>query len=280
LICVGPSRSGTDSLRQALVILGYPKVFHGYETLLPENRHQKCSISKLIRKKFENTSKNGNITFTAQEFDDELFGEYDALTDMPIALLARELIEAYPDAKVILNRRKDIDAWYDSTLKTFITVGDSRSEWLCSWFQNDLYWRQRLLFREMVPWFYRGSFLANGKWVYREHVAMVRGLVPPERLLEWGPEDGWEPLCDFLEKGVPTEVFPSGNAPPVFLERIGALNKRYRWEVWRNMTLTTGVIAAAIGTFIVWRSNGKDLSNVVRRFWNATGNSVRIAWTA
>ena len=40
----------------------------------------------------------------------------------------------------------------------------------------------------------------NGKWIYREHDAMVRGLVPPENLLEWSVEDGWEPLCKVGQK--------------------------------------------------------------------------------
>lgn len=251
LICVGISRSGTDSLRQALVILGYPKVYHGYETLLPENQHQKCAISKLVRKKFANTAGNGDVTFTAQEFDDTMFGEYDALTDIPVAILARELIEAYPDAKVILNTRKDLDAWYQSHLKTVGVLGDSWSEWLCSWFQKDLYWRQRLIFREVVPWFYRGSFRSNGKWVYREHVAMVKGLVPPEKLLVWGTEDEWEPLCRFLEKSVPPVAFPSGNQPAAFRETVGGLNSRVQGEVRRNMMVAAAVAVAIIGAIVI-----------------------------
>lgn len=40
---------------------------------------------------------------------------------------------------------------------------------------------------------------------------MIRGLVPKEKLLEWNVEDGWEPLCKFLEKVVPNEPFPHAN---------------------------------------------------------------------
>lgn len=40
---------------------------------------------------------------------------------------------------------------------------------------------------------------------------MVRGMVPPERLLDWSVEDGWEPLCRFLGKAVPEEPFPHVN---------------------------------------------------------------------
>lgn len=30
----------------------------------------------------------------------------------------------------------------------------------------------------------------NGKWIYKEHIYMIRGMVPKERLLEWTVEDG------------------------------------------------------------------------------------------
>lgn len=45
-----------------------------------------------------------------------------------------------------------------------------------------------------------------------EHEAMIKGLVPKERLLEWYIEDGWEPLCKFLGKPVPNVPFPHANA--------------------------------------------------------------------
>lgn len=169
--------------------------------MLENNRHQKPLISQFLNKKYHDRSKYGDISFTARDFD-KLFGEYDALTDMPVASLAAELIAAYPDVKVILNRRSDLDIWYTSTLATFAVFENSWLNWLRSFFSPDLYWTQRLIFREMMPWFYRGSFRANGKWVYREHCAMIRGLVPKEQLLEWTVEDGWDPLCEFLGKEV------------------------------------------------------------------------------
>lgn len=40
---------------------------------------------------------------------------------------------------------------------------------------------------------------------------MIRGLVPQDRLLEWTTDDGWEPLCQFLNKPVPDIEFPHVN---------------------------------------------------------------------
>ena len=32
--------------------------------------------------------------------------------------------------------------------------------------------------------------MPNGKWIHHEHCAMIRGLVPQDRLLEWAVGDG------------------------------------------------------------------------------------------
>ena len=39
----------------------------------------------------------------------------------------------------------------------------------------------------------------------------VKKTVPPERLLVWNLKDGWEPLCTFLNKPVPSEPVPREN---------------------------------------------------------------------
>ena len=55
------------------------------------------------------------------------------------------------------------------------------------------------------------SGLLNGKdttdeWMidaFDRHNAAVQAYVPADRLLVWRPQDGWEPLCEFLELPVP-----------------------------------------------------------------------------
>ena len=34
--------------------------------------------------------------------------------------------------------------------------------------------------------------------------------------LEWTVEDGWVPVCNFLDEPVPSEEFPSGDKPDAF----------------------------------------------------------------
>ena len=104
---------------------------------------------------------------------------------------------AYPDAKVILNQRTDVDGWYASLLNTFGATERSWSHWVLGWFSAEPHWSRRLIFGELLPWFYRGDFEANGKWAYREYCAFVRGLVPKKGLLDLEPEDGWSRCVSF-----------------------------------------------------------------------------------
>jgi Sulfotransferase domain len=50
--------------------------------------------------------------------------------------------------------------------------------------------------------------------------AQVRATVAPERLLVWNPNEGWEPLCDFLGVPVPAEALPRLNDTASFREGI------------------------------------------------------------
>jgi len=47
--------------------------------------------------------------------------------------------------------------------------------------------------------------------VFNAHNRAVQQRVPQERLLVFGVQDGWEPLCDFLGCAVPDEPFPHLN---------------------------------------------------------------------
>lgn len=66
---------------------------------------------------------------------------------------------------------------------------------------------------------------------------MARGLVPKERFLEWGVEEGWGPLCEFLEKEIPETPFPNGNAPASYLKVVGGAHAKFLEDAYRTMTL-------------------------------------------
>ena len=76
-----------------------------------------------------------------------------------------------------------------------------------------------------------------------EHARKVRDRAPTAKFLEYDPNQGWEPLCAFLEVPIPDEPFPRGNIAQEFHERIeGALKPRLERGL-RNAALVVGVIA-------------------------------------
>ena len=56
---------------------------------------------------------------------------------------------------------------------------------------------------------------------YEAHNAYVRATAPPERLVEWAPGDGWEPICRALGLPVPEEPFPHVNSTADFRAMAG-----------------------------------------------------------
>lgn len=72
---------------------------------------------------------------------------------------------------------------------------------------------------------------------------MVRGLVPRERLLEWSVQDGWEPLCEFLEKEVPDEPFPHVNTKDK--------GWKEKEERWMKELVGPAIRRASIATVVV-----------------------------
>lgn len=124
---------------------------------------------------------------------------------------------------MILNRRKDTDAWSRSFQVT-LCDGVRDKYWLAilSVLTAEYFWLRKMVIRYVVDWF-DGSFEKNGTTVYREHYRSLEELLGGEssgRYLSWTVEDGWNPLCEYLEKPIPAVPFPSGNAPPAFLNKI------------------------------------------------------------
>jgi Sulfotransferase domain len=150
-----------------------------------------------------------------------------AVTDWPAVSFSEELIEAYPDAKVVLTVRDSVDAWYKSACATIgsgIVFGKPAtfSQWLL----------QRIMPRPptypAIQKTFEYSCLSNmpqlGKQSYLEHIEKIKALVSPERLLVFNVKDGWAPLCEFLDLPVPETPFPRVNDSKAWLEM--AVNSR------------------------------------------------------
>lgn len=92
-------------MRKALEILGFNKTYHSHSAYVENPRDCKLWLDAM-RAKYDGVGK----PFGRFEFD-RLLGHCHAVADVPAACFASELIEAYPDAKVILTNR-DVDEWY------------------------------------------------------------------------------------------------------------------------------------------------------------------------
>ena len=74
---------------------------------------------------------------------------------------------------------------------------------------------------------------------------MIKGLVPKDLLLEWEVEDGWEPLCGFLDKPVPKDrPFPRANDSKAFQDRLDECLKDWALGAIRNIVIIATLLVA------------------------------------
>jgi hypothetical protein len=129
---------------------------------------------------------------------------YVAAVDWPASMLWREVADANPDAIVLLSMRSDAMTWWGSVDATIMGVRRGGVH------QVDPGWlaMAELLFDRFG--LHDGD--ADGAMAaYERHNAEVRSTIPPSRLVEWHPGDGWEPICSALGVPVPSEPFPHRN---------------------------------------------------------------------
>lgn len=106
--------------RQALIDLGYKDCYH-FTALLQENPRDMDMWIDAFKGKFHGGGDGGedDDEFTKEQWD-QLLGHCMAVTDTPCTVFYKELLEAYPHAKVILTVRDDRDQWFKSIMQTII----------------------------------------------------------------------------------------------------------------------------------------------------------------
>jgi len=147
----------------------------------------------------------------------ELLADYAATVDWPAAALWQWLAKEHPDAVVLLSLRDDAATWLRSARATIMPVAEP------DWHDDPDWASMREMDEAMFAAFdphWRDD--AAAKAAYDRHVETVRREVAPERLVEWRPGDGWEPLCTALGVPVPNEPFPHVNSTAEFTARSAA----------------------------------------------------------
>jgi hypothetical protein len=216
LIGAGLPRTGTLTQKVALEMLGLEPCYHWVNVL-----------ADLDQVDVWNRALDGDGPW------EEVLSGFQATVDWPGGYFWRELMDYYPDAKVLLSVR-DPEKWESSFRETIWNMGHGES--LIRLLSSarglvDPQWARYLKLVERMFWTGQGTFAAGHERPeqliagFERHNAEVKASVPPERLLVWSVTEGWEPLCEFLELPVPVEPMPHVNDRETFLGRVidGAL---------------------------------------------------------
>jgi hypothetical protein len=205
IIGAGFGRTGTLSLKAALEELGFGPCYHMVEVF------GKPTDAAL----WEAATRGDPVDWN------KIFAGYQATVDWPACAFYKDLMKAYPDAKVLLTVR-DPEKWYESVSSTIYqgSRGASRSLIASLFFQvmmsfipnlrhmrgmiNGLIWEKT----------FGGRFedKDHAIAVFKQHIEEVKHHVPPEKLLVYDVKQGWEPVCVFLGVEVPKDTpFPHLN---------------------------------------------------------------------
>jgi hypothetical protein len=200
VINTGLGRTGTTSLKVALDRLGFGPGYHMFDIV--SNEERLAQWEKIVC--------DGQSPDWAAIFDG-----YTSAVDGPCAIYYRQLMKAFPDAKVILTVR-DAESWYQSTYDTLyqfaLNAGDSA------------------LYRVVNTMVWDGLF--GGRFEDRDHAIQafhrhnleVIEHVHPSNLLVYDVQQGWAPLCAFLGVDVPRDPFPHANDTQSMRTRLGQLS--------------------------------------------------------
>ena len=136
-----------------------------------------------------------------------LFRHYEATVGAPACFYFEELMREFPDAKVPLTVR-DADRWYDSVTALMNSVRPIRPlAYVIPRFSRFLKLVDSLTGKFASTAADRESSVA----AFHRHNDAVKRIVPPDRLLVFQIQEGWEALCAFLGCEVPDTEFPHLN---------------------------------------------------------------------
>jgi len=223
LIGAGMPRTGTLTQKMALEMLGLGPTYHMVNV-----------IADLEQAKLWERALDGQAPWS------EIFDGFNSTVDWPGGYFYRELIDVYPEAKVLLSTRED-EAWERSMRETVWAVrhGESLIRLLSSAQAHvNPRWKGFLDMIDGLLWQGNGTFASGHAQpqqlidAMNAHNDEVKRTVPADRLLVWSVKEGWGPLCEFLELPVPQEPFPHINDRTEFLNRIidGSLQSLTEWR--------------------------------------------------
>lgn len=251
VIGAGLPRTGTASIQNALSILLDGPVYH----------------MKEVRKNFANGFDDMEFWSEASQKQKsskdwiEFFESrgYRAGVDFPPSLFYKELMEVFPDAKVILTIREP-ESWYKSVRETIYQLGINRNSFpenvlaLMTQSNSKFSTMMNNLARQKNNRFNNGLYdaISEGKEAsmvyFNDWVKDVKTTVPKEKLLVFSVKEGWEPLCKFLNVPVPNQPFPNINDSK-------EMKKYIKMNQFRAYSIIVGIpITLSICAYFIYKS--------------------------
>jgi Sulfotransferase domain len=225
VIGVGLPRTATLTQKVALEMLGAGPCYHMVNVL---------ADLRLVDQWQE--ALDGNADW------ERIFDGFESTVDWPGGFFYRELLECYPEAKVLLSVR-DPEAWERSMRSTVWGVyhGDTLIRHLSnSAAAVDPQWSAYLELMNGLLWSGRGT-LADRHAEHdglidamHRHTEAVKRAVPADRLLIWDASEGWEPLCEMLSVDVPSTPLPHLNDSEEFVARVVEMSLTTLNEWWQD----------------------------------------------
>jgi len=145
-----------------------------------------------------------------------LYKGYGSAVDWPTVSFLPQVLQAYPEVKVVLTLR-DPKEWYESAKATIFEALE------LSQYNPNPPGRNRpaveLTRRLVLEMMFQGQYKdeARAIEIFNQHNHQVKKIVPADRLLTYRVTEGWLPVCGFLGVAVPNEPFPKSNDRAAFV---------------------------------------------------------------
>ncbi|KAI1246930.1 hypothetical protein MGN70_010815 [Eutypa lata] len=246
VIGAGYSRTGTVSMQMALTkLLNGPVIHGGTQVLEGSDAYCKTWIRAYEAKR------RGDKEQTLKYVREATRG-FVGTADLPTIDFVPEMVELYPEAKVVLVGR-DPERW----AKSVAGIGKNASLWWLSYVMWPVPgWRWFPSFIE--------QFIISSRQLQAEgdkeggpnprllanYNNWIRSVVPEDKLLEMELGQGWEPLCAFLDLPVPDEPFPRANDSDAAEQYAKNVFKTLA-RIWLGIFAVSG--AGAYAALQVWR---------------------------
>ncbi|KAJ5873520.1 uncharacterized protein N7473_013393 [Penicillium subrubescens] len=209
VIGAGLPRTGTSSFSAALEMILDGPTYHGGTQI---SRGEPIEIQSWIKALKYWAKGDPASRIEMQKIVRQRLHGYTAVTDAPCSQFVPELLEIYPNAKVICTARDPI-SWEKSMIQA--------QGLAMAWFLRAVllplsgmrhfvdYTEQLAIQWERLYGVQAGS---HDRDTYARHIAWLKENVPEERLVFFEVKDGWEPLCKVVGKKVPENIpFPHIN---------------------------------------------------------------------